>query len=234
MLERIQKILSSHGVISRRGAEKLIKQGRVCINGEAAVVGQSADADVDEILVDGKILKKKDEAVYLMLNKPLGYVTTMSDEAGRKTVLDLVGDVDTRIYPVGRLDINSEGLLLMTNDGSFANKIMHPSNSTIKVYRVHVVGDVSASLEKMRGVMIIDSHTIKADFVRVLDKNSKPGEGVLEIGISQGLNRQIRKMCAACGLKVKSLKRISIGNLHLGSLKCGKYRFLEENEIKLF
>jgi 23S rRNA pseudouridine2605 synthase len=238
MQQRIQKILSAHGVTSRRNAEKLVAQGRVSINGSAATIGQSADVSVDEILVDGKVLKKKDETVYIMLNKPIGYVTTMSDEAGRKTVLDLIQGVDGRVYPIGRLDINTEGLLLMTNDGDFANKIMHPSKGITKVYRVCVVGDISVALGRMRGIMNIDSHTIKAEFVNVLDNNSdnsdsaEMGEAVLEIGISQGINRQVRKMCAACGLKVKSLKRVSIGNLLLGNLKSGKYRFLSENEIK--
>ena len=238
MRQRIQKILSAHGVTSRRNAEKLIAQGRVSINGEIAEIGQSADVAVDEIQIDGKTLKRKDKAVYIMLNKPVGYVTTMSDEAGRKTVLDLVRDISARIYPVGRLDINSEGLLLMTNDGDFANKIMHPSSSVTKVYRVCVAGDVAASLGRLRGFIRIDSHNVKADFVKVsnnysdcLDVN-KIGETVLEIGISQGINRQIRKMCAACELGVKSLKRISIGNLHLGGLKSGKYRFLSEDEVK--
>ena len=232
MSERIQKILSTHGVTSRRGAEKLIAQGRVSINGVTAVIGQSAEPSVDEILIDGKVLKKKDEAVYIMLNKPLGYVTTMSDEAGRKTVSVLVSDVKARVYPVGRLDINSEGLLLMTNDGDFANKIMHPSKNIVKVYRVRVVGDVAAALGRMRGVMTIDSHTVKANFVKVLNNNTETGEAIIKIGISQGLNRQIRKMCAACDLKVKSLKRVSVGNLHLGDLKSGKYRFLSDSEVK--
>ena len=238
MQQRIQKILSAHGVTSRRNAEKLIAQGRVSINGMTAVIGQSADASIDEIHIDGKALKRKDKAVYIMLNKPLGYVTTMKDESDRKTVLDLVLDVKARIYPIGRLDINSEGLLLMTNDGDFANKMMHPSGNVMKVYQVCVVGDVSACLGKMRGIMRIDSHNVKADFVKVLDNNSdysyvnKIGEAVLEIGISQGINRQIRKMCAACELHVKSLTRISIGNLHLGGLKSGKYRFLSEDEVK--
>ena len=238
MRQRIQKILSAHGVTSRRNAEKLVAQGRVSINGVTAVIGQSADVSVDEILVDGKVLKKMDETVYIMLNKPIGYVTTMSDEAGRKTVLDLIQGVNGRVYPIGRLDINTEGLLLMTNDGDFANKIMHPSSSITKVYRVCVAGDISAALGRMRGIMKIDSHTIKAEFVKVLDNNSdnsdssETSEAVLEIGISQGINRQVRKMCAACGLKVKSLKRVSIGNLLLGGLKSGKYRFLSENEIK--
>ena len=238
MQQRIQKILSAHGITSRRGAEKLVAQGRVSINGVVAIIGQSADTSVDEILIDGKSLRKKDEAVYIMLNKPPGYVTTMSDEMGRKTVLDLTRDVKARVYPVGRLDISSEGLLLMTNDGDFANKIMHPSNNIIKVYQVHVVGDISAALGRMRGVMRIDSHNVRAEFVKVLDSisdysdNSETSEAVLKIGISQGINRQIRKMCAACDLKVKSLKRVSIGNLHLGNLKIGRYRFLAENEIK--
>ena len=237
MQQRIHKILSAHGVTSRRNAEKLVAQGRVCINGVTAAIGQSADVSVDEILVDGKALKKKDETVYIMLNKPLGYVTTLSDESGRKTVLDLIRDVKVRVYPIGRLDVNSEGMLLMTNDGNFANKIMHPSGNIIKVYQVCVVGDVSAALGRMRGIMRIDSHNVKADFVKVLENNSdypevgEIGKTVLEIGISQGINRQIRKMCAMCDLKVISLKRVSIGSLHLGGLKSGKYRLLSEHEI---
>ena len=228
MLERIQKILSAHGVASRREAERMILAGRVTVGGVTAALGQSAEVGVDEIAVDGVPLAPKEALVYIKLYKPRGYVTTMSDERGRKTVRSLVSDAGVRVYPVGRLDINSEGLLLMTNDGEFANMVMHPSYCKVKTYEVTVDGDASASVARMRRPMEIDGHQVHAASVKMIRRTD--GGGVFRIAISEGRNRQIRKMCEQCGLRTLSLKRISIGTVTLGSLKSGQWKHLTEDE----
>ena len=229
MKQRIQKILSAHGVASRREAEKMIAQGRVTVNGAAAKTGDGADADTDEILVDGVLLQPKSKPLYIMLNKPRGYVTTMKDEQGRKTVTQLVCDLDERVYPVGRLDINTEGLLLMTNDGDFANAVMHPSFCVHKTYEVHVRGDIESAAQALRLPMTIDGHALRAVCVSI--QKRAQGGGILSITISEGRNRQIRKMCAQNSIDVLSLKRVSVGPLKLGSLPAGKWRHLTRDEI---
>ena len=229
--ERVSKILSAHGVASRREAERMILAGRVSVNGAPATLGQKATPGVDEIAVDGAPLAPVSKAFYLMLNKPRGYVTTMSDEQGRRAVTELVSDIDARVYPVGRLDINSEGLLLLTNDGAFANAVMHPKFGKTKTYQVQARGDIAAAAAKLANPMEIDSHTVKAASVKVLKPTSDGG--FLEIIINEGRNRQVRKMCNECGIKVLSLKRTAIGNLRLGNLPTGKWRHLSEGEIKL-
>ena len=228
MAERIQKILSSYGVASRRVAERMILDGRVTVGGIPAKLGQSAEAGIDEIEVDGVLLTPKSEHVYIALNKPRGYVTTMSDEYGRKTVISLVQDVGHRVYPVGRLDMNSEGLLLMTNDGGFAYYVMHPSHNITKTYEVRVNGDTERAVLQLSRPIEVDSHLVSAASVR-LKKHTETG-GVLSISVKEGRNRQIRKMCAKCGLDVLSLKRVSIGNIVLGSLKAGHWRHLTHEE----
>jgi len=229
--ERIQKILSAHGLVSRRGAEKLILEGRVTVNGSVAALGQSAEHGIDDIAVDGVSLTPKGEMVYIMLNKPRGYVTTKSDERGRKTVMDLV-QCPAGAYPVGRLDINSEGLLLLTNDGHFAYNVAHPSHNHTKTYEMRVRGDAGKAARLLRRPMEIDSHEVCAVDVRLLEK--KPDGGLIRITIAEGRNRQIRKMCGLCGLTVLSLKRVSIGDLGIGGLKPGEWRHLTEDEIKSF
>ena len=229
MRERLQKILSAHGAASRREAEKLIKAGRVTVNGAAASLGQSADYACDEILIDGVPLKPKDAPVYIMLNKPRGYVTTMRDERRRKTVRDLVPEPG--VYPAGRLDMDSEGLLIMTNDGQFANAVMHPSYNKAKTYEVHVRGDVSNAEQQLSRPMQIDSYTTRPATVK-LQKRTERG-GVLLITIHEGRNRQVRKMCAICGLNVDSLRRVSIGEVKLGELKPGQWRRLTDEEIRV-
>ena len=228
--ERLQKILSAHGVASRREAEKMILEGRVRINGVPATLGQSAELGLDEISVDDLPLAAADEPVYIMLNKPRGYVTTSSDEQGRKTVMSLVQDVGIRVFPIGRLDMNSGGLLLLTNDGEFANIVAHPSYNKFKTYEVKVRGDAQRAALLMRKPIEIDNHTVQAKKVE-LSKVTEVG-GVLKITVSEGRNRQIRKMCAACGVSVQTLKRISIGTLKLGSLKPGLWRHLTEEEVQ--
>ena len=231
MPERIQKILSSYGIASRREAERMILAGRVTVDGIPAVLGQSAQPGIDDIVVDGAPLARRAANTYIMLNKPRGYVTTMNDEHGRKTVASLVSDAGVRVYPIGRLDINSEGLLLMTNDGAFANTVAHPSSNTSKTYEVSVSGDVAEAISALSSSMMVDSHVVCAASV-VLKKRTERG-GVLCISIHEGRNRQIRKMCAQCGLEVLSLKRVSIGEVRLGSLKTGQWRYLTQEEIKL-
>ena len=228
--ERLQKILSAHGVSSRRAAEKMILEGRVHVNGLQAKLGQSAQSGVDLITVDGIPLTGGNDLVYIMLNKPRGYITTVSDDKGRKTVMDLVSNAGTRIYPAGRLDINSEGLLIFTNDGAFANNIMHPSKEKEKVYEVEVRGDACKAISLLRQPIEIDNITVqavKADLLKATDSGGK-----LQITVVEGRNRQIRKMCTACGVSVKSLKRISIGLLKLGDLETGKWRHLTKEEVR--
>jgi len=228
--ERLQKILSAQGIASRRKAEQMILDGRVHVNGIQAVPGQSAVSGLDDITVDGVSVSASGKRVYIMLNKPCGYITTLSDESGRKTVMDLLTDIDERIYPVGRLDTDSEGLLLFTNDGEFANSVMHPSNNVKKTYEVKVNGDVRTAVNLLRQPVETDDKTVHAEKVELLkiDDNG----GILTITIIEGRNRQIRKMCTACGLKVRSLKRISIGTLKLGGLKSGQWRHLTGEEVK--
>ena len=225
MKERLQKLISAAGIASRRQAEQMIAAGRVAVNGVPALLGQSADPETDEIRIDGLLLKQGDALRYILLNKPRGYVTTLSDEKGRRTVADLVSDVGARVYPVGRLDLNSDGLLLLTNDGALANAVMHPKNEVPKTYRTVVEGDITAALPRLREAMEIDGYMIRPAEVTVL------GGGVLEITIHEGRNRQIRKMCAAVDLKVLRLTRIAEGPLRLGTLKPGAWRELTEEEL---
>ena len=230
MEERLQKIISSRGIVSRRAAEKLIEDGRVSVNGKVASLGQKADESVDEICIDNKPIKENDELTYIMLNKPVGYVTTMSDEKGRKTVKDLVSDIGVRVYPVGRLDLNSEGLLIMTNDGEMANSLMHPAYEKNKKYIVVVDGDIK-NIYKLSESMDIDGYVISPATVNVVNNNGSIS--TLEITIHEGRNRQIRKMCDIAGFSVKSLKRVSVGKLELGDLPKGKWRYLTEKEVEL-
>ena len=229
MPERIHKIISSHGAASRREAERMILAGRVTVNGAFATIGQSAQYGIDLIEIDGVPLAAKASYLYIALNKPRGYVTTMHDERGRKTVVSLLDGVDSRVYPIGRLDINTSGLLLLTNDGEFANTIMHPSYEVTKTYEAHVNGDdiVEAS-ELLRQPMEIDAHPVQALSVSIV--TMAEGSGKLEIAIKEGRNRQIRKMCSIAGLEVSYLKRVSIGPVKLGSLRTGKWRQLTEEE----
>ena len=230
MPERIQKILSAHGIASRREAERMIQDGRITVNGIPAAIGQSALPGIDNIAVDGVPLSPRDDFVYIALNKPRGYVTAVSDDRGRKTVIGLVSGAGIRVYPVGRLDMDTEGLLLLTNDGKFANTVMHPSHSVSKTYEAHVSGDAAGAAVILRSSMEIDSHVICAVSVELAEKTGSGG--ILRITVNEGRNRQIRKMCALCGLEIRLLRRVSIGSVTLGSLETGKWRYLTENEIK--
>jgi len=229
--ERLQKIISAYGAASRRAAEKMILEGRVTVNGLTAKTGQSAVFDIDVIAVDGEPLAGKDDHVYIMLNKPGGYLTTVSDDRGRKTVMELVADAGVRVYPVGRLDLDSEGLLLFTNDGAFANKVGHPSNNKIKTYQARVRGDAAKAAKLLAEPVKIDEYTVHAIHAGVISLTSDGG--TLEIAVTEGRNRQVRKMCAACGVSVCDLKRTSVGTLELGSLESGKWRYLTQEEVLL-
>lgn len=232
MKERLQKIISASGLMSRRAAEELIAAGKVSVNGVTAALGDKAEAGVDKILVDGKALPSAGEKLYIMLNKPRGYVTTLSDEKGRKNVTELIKGLGTRLYPVGRLDMYSEGLLLMTNDGDFANLLMHPSHEIDKCYHTWVKGeDMGWAVELLRCPMEIDGYVTSPAEVDILELKGE--EALLAITIHEGRNRQVRKMCEAAGLKVTRLMRVSEGGVELGTLKSGKWRRLTEEELDM-
>ena len=231
MEERIQKILSARGIASRRQAEQMILNGRVCCNGTVCQLGQCADPDVDCITVDGKELPSRRNLMYIMLHKPKGYVTTLSDEKRRKNAAMLVADCGERVYPVGRLDMDSEGLLLFTNDGEFANYMMHPSHEVEKVYRVTVKGYTTENLKRLKKPVYLDGYQIKAPGVKFI--SAMGDDATLEITIHEGRNRQVRRMCAKAGMSVERLVRIQEGSLKLGDLPAGKWRFLTEEEVNL-
>ena len=229
--ERISKILSAYGVCSRRTAEEWIRCGRVVVNGVAAELGQKADAERDKICIDGKLLGIREPFCYIMLHKPRGYITTVSDEKGRRTVMDLLADAPGRVWPVGRLDMDSEGLLLLTNDGELTNQLLHPRHEVEKVYEVWVSGDLKAAVPKLRNMRILEGEAIARPGVYVRRAGSE--DGVLSMVIHEGKNRQIRRMCASVGLQVRRLKRVREGAVSLGRLPRGKWRFLTEEEIVL-
>lgn len=229
---RIQKIIASRGVTSRRKAEEMITAGRVTCNGRVCLLGESADPDIDIILLDGKPLPSGCEYTYIMLHKPRGFVTTLSDEKGRKNVAELIKDCGQRVYPVGRLDMDSEGLLLLTNDGDFANRLMHPKHNIDKTYRVTVEGFSEAGLQRLRQPITLDGYTIAKPAVKLIKADEK-GRAQLEVVIHEGRNRQVRRMCAAANMEVIRLVRISEGELSLGNLPLGKWRKLTDEEVQL-
>ncbi|MGN1340683.1 MAG: pseudouridine synthase [Oscillospiraceae bacterium] len=230
---RIQKIIADSGRCSRRKAEELISAGLVTVNGRPCTLGDKADPVNDLIRVEGEeISAERAEKRYIMLNKPRGYVTSMSDEKGRKIASELLEDVNERVYPVGRLDRNSEGLLLFTNDGQFANDIMHPSKHVPKTYRVTIDGMVNEDQlsRLMSGVELDDGVKTLPCTVEVLSES--PERTVLRFVIKEGRNRQIRRMCSAVGLEVGRLRRTAVGGVKLGMLKPGDYRDLTKEELR--
>lgn len=231
MEERLQKIISSCGLASRRTAEGWIEAGRVTVNGRIAQLGDRADPNLDEILVDGCPLKKGEQRTYLMLNKPRGYVTTLSDEQGRKTVADLVADCPARVWPVGRLDIASEGLLIMTDDGDLTQRLLHPRHEVEKEYLVWVTGDIDRALPILTAPMELDGDRLAPAKVK---RGRVSGDvAQLSVIIHQGKNRQVRRMCAKAGLTVLRLKRIREGKLMLDrTLAPGKWRNLTAEELQ--
>ncbi len=230
MEERIQKIMASRGVASRRASEELILQGRVTCNGQVCGLGDRADPEKDTILVDGRPLPSTPDAIYILLHKPRGYVTTLSDEKGRKNVSQLVSDCPQRVYPVGRLDMDSEGLLLLTNDGELANHLMHPSHVVDKVYQVWVQGFSPEGLERLSQPIELDGYRIRKPNVKCQKRTGD--KALLQITIHEGRNRQIRRMCAIAGMEVQRLKRIREGSLSLGQLPLGKWRYLTKEEVQ--
>ena len=232
MKERLQKILASRGICSRRKAEEFLNAGRVSVNGNLAALGESADPDIDEILLDGKPLPSASEYVYILLNKPRGFVTTLSDEKGRKNAAQLVADCGVRVYPVGRLDMDSEGLLLFTNDGDFANSLMHPKHEVNKTYRVVVDGYTPETLERLKLPVTLDGYTIRKPEVKLARPPRADGRAEILVTIHEGRNRQVRRLCALAGMTVLRLQRIAEGQLKLGDLPKGKWRHLTEAEVR--
>lgn len=231
MTERLQKLIASRGVASRRHAEQMIVQGRVTCNGVICRLGQSADPDKDVILVDGKPLPSAQSHTYIMLHKPRGYVTTLSDEKGRPDVSSLVTDCGKRVFPVGRLDMDSEGLLLLTDDGELANKLMHPKHQIEKVYQVTVKDFTQAGLERLLQPMTLDGYQLRIPKVELLGNDEISGKARLRITIHEGRNRQVRRMCAIAQMTVIRLVRVQEGSLKLGNLPRGKWRYLSDGEI---
>ena len=229
-MERLQKILSARGVASRRAAEEWIKAGRVSVNGRTAVLGDTADPEKDDIRVDGKQLPRQEKLLYLMLHKPRGYVTTLHDEKGRPDAARLVADCGARVYPIGRLDMDSEGLLLFTNDGAFANLLMHPSHEVEKAYEVLVSGFSPEKLPLLERPIVLEGYCICPPKVRLLESTGQKAR--LEVVIHEGRNRQVRRMCQAAGMEVLRLKRTREGSLTLGDLPAGKWRSLTQAEIE--
>ena len=230
MEERIQKLISACGLASRRAAEGWIAAGRVSVNGEKAHLGDRADLDRDTVLVDGRPLRPGGGRTYLMLNKPRGYVTTLSDEKGRRTVSDLVAGCGARVWPVGRLDMDSEGLLLLTDDGALTHQLLHPSHQVEQEYLVWVTGNVNKALPILSAPMALDGELLAPAQVR----RGRDSGGVhqLSITIHQGKNRQVRRMCAQAGLEVLRLKRVREGAVSLDrGLKAGQWRSLTGEEL---
>ncbi len=230
MKERLQKLIASAGLCARRTAEEWIAAGRVCVNGAVASLGDRADPETDTVTVDGAPLPGKPGAVYLMLNKPRGYVTTLSDEYGRRTAAELVADCGVRVYPVGRLDRDSEGLLLFTNDGELAQRVLHPRHQVDKVYLVTVRGDIRGAAERLMAITQLDGEPIAP--AQAAEVARHEGQAVLRVTIHQGKNRQVRRMCAQIGLHVVRLQRIQEDSLLLGDLPAGKWRYLTDQELQ--
>ncbi|SMB94376.1 ribosomal large subunit pseudouridine synthase B [Desulfonispora thiosulfatigenes DSM 11270] len=230
-MERLQKVLADRGIASRRKCEEYIKGGLVKVNGEVITkLGTKVDPDKDIILFNNNTISKTNNKIYIMLNKPEGYVTTVKDEQNRPTVLDLTKDIKDRIFPIGRLDYETEGLLLLTNDGKLAYKLTHPKHKVYKVYEVLVKGiPQNSDLDKLRtGIILQDGITAPAMIKTIKTNDNK---ALLEIKIREGKNRQVRRMFSAINHPVLHLKRIKQGNLLLGNLQKGKYRHLKEQEI---
>ncbi len=230
---RLQKFMAECGVASRRKSEVLINNGAVKINGRVAQIGDKVNPNVDKVYVHNKriVLKRKGGKRYIMLHKPRGYITTMSDEMGRKCVAELVKGIPERVYPIGRLDKDSEGLLLFTNDGEFANTVMHPKKKINKVYHVTVRPDMTEeNAQKISNGIVIDGRKTAPCEVRVMNRSE--GRANVEMVLHEGRNREIRKMCESVGIEVVRLKRIAIGGVKLGGLKCGMWRDLSFDEVR--
>lgn len=230
---RLQKYLAACGVASRRGAEKLIQNGHVAVNGNTVTqMGVQVDEDMDEVSVDGSVVRVESKKYYIMLNKPVGYVTTVSDEKGRPTVMDLVSDISARLYPVGRLDYDTEGLLLLTNDGDLTYQLTHPKHEIAKTYVAEVTGNISMdTLNALRRGILLDGVKTAPAEVEVVGATQYGTK--LEITIHEGRNRQVRRMFEELGCIVKKLRRIREAGLNLGHVPLGRWRKLTESEINM-
>ncbi|MBR2354749.1 MAG: rRNA pseudouridine synthase [Clostridia bacterium] len=230
---KLQKYFTDCGVLSRRAAEEEIRLGRVRVNGEVATLGMRIDPDRDRVEYKGKLLRPSEaERICLLLNKPRGYLTTLHDDRGRRTVAELIASADRRVYPVGRLDMDSDGLLLFTDDGDLANRLTHPRHEIPKIYRVWVKGTVSKEvLEALRAPMDLDGYRILPVETEPISYDRESNETVLSMRLYEGRNRQIRKMCEICHLTVTRLSRIAIGEIQLGNLPVGTYRKLTDKEL---
>lgn len=231
MEERLQKYMADCGLMSRRAAEEEIRKGLVTVNGVPAELGTKVTPGVDQVLYKNrKVVMPRGEHVYIMLNKPAGYVTTANDEKGRPCVTDLVKAVGRRVYPIGRLDMASEGLLLLTDDGALTETLTHPRHSIPKIYNVKVEGEITEEQYKtLLSPMEIDGYPIRPVYTEVLKR--KDGKTLLQMTLYEGRNRQIRKMCEQVGLQIRFLKRIAIGNMTLGRLRVGEWRYLTKEQV---
>lgn len=229
---RLQKYIASCGIASRRKAEEMIADGRVEVNGKIVMeMGIKVDPKKDKVKVDGKFIRKEKEKVYIMLNKPIGYITSLKDEEGRRIVTDLIEGVDERIFPVGRLDADTTGLLLLTNDGDITYKLTHPSYEIVKKYIAIVEGVPNRmELEKFRNGMMLDGRLTAKASVKIAKRYED--EAILEIEIHEGRNRQVKKMCEMINHPVKKLKRVSLGEIELGGMETGNWRYLDEEEME--
>lgn len=227
---RLQKFFSENGIMSRRACEAELEKGNISVNGRVASVGDTVDPEQDTVTWNGKTIKpRKKKFTYIMLNKPRGYITSLTDPQGRKCVTELLDGVHTRVYPVGRLDRVSEGLLLLTDDGVLTNRLTHPSHSIPKIYRVKIEGHpTEEQIKTLTSPLVIDGYTIKPVEVEVTLEET---DAVLHMYLYEGRNRQIRKMCEIAGITVKRLSRVAIGQLRLNGLAVGKWRYLEQEEI---
>lgn len=229
MEQRLQKLIAAAGLCSRRKAEEWLEAGRVTVNGRAARVGDKADPEQDDVRLDGAPLRRQARSLCVLLNKPRGYVTTLSDERGRPTVAELVRGVPERVYPIGRLDMDSEGLLLLTNDGALTQRLLHPSFRIDKTYEVDVSGFRPGSVAALSAVRELDGEPISPAQVTVIFRSGERAR--LSVVIHEGKNRQIRRMCAQCGLTVRRLRRVQEHTLSLGGLPPGKWRYLTQEEL---
>ena len=237
MEERLQKYISECGICSRRKAEEFIQDGKVYVNGKVAKLGDKINPSKDMVTVNGKTIRNNEKKVYILLNKPIGYVTTVKDQFDRDTVMDLIKDVKERVVPVGRLDMYTSGALLLSNDGDFINKITHPSNEINKTYNVTISGKiVENDVEKLRDGVIIDEngkdYKTKPAKVKILKIDEEKNQSRIQITIHEGKNREVRKMCESIGKKVLALHRVSIGKINVKDIPIGKYKFLNKKEIE--
>jgi 23S rRNA pseudouridine2605 synthase len=232
MTERLQKVMAEFGVASRRKCEEMIAAGKVKVNGYLITEpGTKVDKEKDAIEVDGKIIKCSESRVYILLNKPVGYITSAKDQFGRPTVLDLLKGISVRVFPIGRLDYDTEGLILLTNDGDLTYRITHPKHNIDKTYRALIDGEAGTNdIENFKNGIAVEDYVAspaKLEIIRHIKGNS-----IVDITIHEGKNRQVRKMCAAIGHEVIWLKRIKIGKIELGELKIGEWRYLSDAEVE--